>query len=390
MKRGKKSVQEKLLENIKKQQNKRRQIQTSGNRDKEPNLLNVSKALDQYYFLEKLKTYCSYLSYRLIVHKSLLGYQASDFRIVQQIIRSIRKEPVWHPAIDIYSRICGLFEIPGKRNAATDSTTVFHEIENLLGEHRSVFSAGELIELHSHLTNYCIYQMNHGNDSFLLNNILHNQKIIDLEAQRDKNFIMNVGAFKNMVVLLLKHENSNGKELKAKESRQGRVSATEFINKYKNNLPTVDRKKYTCYCHALVEFQRGKFNDALMWLKELKRVRKMFINYDVKVLQLQIYLELEIHDPDTLDLWEISIAMELENFRSMLNKDKNKNKKLAYQRGYFAEFHKLYSQFYSFFNKYGWKNSDAQYGQKHERLRNVMLMCKHPYRKWFLDKLAEI
>lgn len=397
MSEKKDTIRAKLLKKIEQEQLKRADIQKSGKRDQEPNLLNISHALDQYYMLEKLRLYCSYLSYQNMIHDNIIQYEKNDFRLMPAILELLQHQDLQLPAIAIYYKLSQLF---GHMETAhidpTMSNILFSDIEALIEQHGNEFAPGELVEIHSHLTNYAVHQMNYGNDDYLIKNIRHNLNLIKQQESAHQQFVISSGVYKNMVLLILKANIAQIQQLETsirpEQLQETADWALEFAKKYRPFLPASSRVKYYRYCRALIDFHRGTYRQAFEWIKQLQRVREVFINFNIRVLQLQLLLELEIEDERILDREEIIMEDEIEKLRNMLRHDRDNNPKLSYHDSYFWNFLNLFRKFYLFFNKYAWRYrfADEEYHHKRGELKNEILKVQYSYREWFLQKLEAI
>lgn len=395
MSNKKKSTSYFFLKKIELEQGKRTNIQKSGTRDKEPNLLNLSHALDNFYFFEKLKLYANFLSYQMIIHDDVIGYQEEEFKLLHPILELVMSKKNLHPTIKLYFLLCQLLQIslPKIPTNSAKELTLLKTIEELIDENLDNIPKGDLIEIYSHLTSYSIYQINNGED-FFKKGITYNHYLIKLEEENNKDFSMNVGVYKNMVTLILKIQNIENCPLEFLGHKYISVTnwAHQFADQYKKKLPKTDRKKYYHYCKALILFQEKEFYEAYLEIKDLERVRAIFINFDLKVLQLQLLLELEIKENQLFDAQQIETEDEIEKLRSMLNYNKNENSKLGYQANYFHSFLMLFRSFYAFYRKnfMMFNFGDQKYHQQRNTLQQNIINCKYSYKNWFLEKLEEI
>ena len=401
MKTGKNPVPEKLLEKIREEQTRRSNIQEKGKRDQEPNLLNISDALDEYYMLEKLKLFCSYLSYRRMVNENVIGYEKVDFKMMPAIFELLNTGSVENKAILIYYKLCRLFEKSTEDGTTQPHTdTIFTAIENLILQNKDHFTAGELVEIYSHLTNYSIYQMNQGNHTYFVKNLTHNQNLIRIQESDREPFAINSGVYKNMITLILKISELEDAQLAQQclpAQYAGNIEwAHHFAEKYKDHLPKESKDTYYAYCKALICFRSGEYPRAFAFLQDLQRVREVFLNFDCKMLRLQLLLELLISNEKEANgesaQKETEMKEEMENLRNMLRYDRENNPKLNYQKAYFQDFLNLIRKFYSFFKLYAWmfEFGDDNYFAKRKQLKTAILQHRYAYRQWFLDKLEDI
>ncbi len=382
----------KLLKKVAGAQQKRLEIQKSGRRDKEPNLKGINESLNQLFLFEKLKNYCAYLSYKKMVSRQLLTYEINDFQVVEGILISLRQESQLPPIIEIYYQLSLLYQ--GLDKEKEDIEREFYkllQIEQLINGCQ--IDREDLIEIYSNLTNYCTYQNNHGHNDFMVKNLLYNQHLLELEYNTESKGVINSGAYKNFVTLLLKASETLAEHQIGQYLPQNYANifdwALDFVETYKERLDEVDRKKYYQYSKGLIFFYRQQYLKAFCILKNLTRVREIFVSQDIKMLQLQVYLELEIQLDKHFEESGIEISRILDSFRDQLKQ--HNNPKIGYHLDYYLLFHKTYVKFYSFFLKHAWEYKGGKaYNAKLNRLNTHISTISYSYKSWFLEKLEEI
>lgn len=387
-----------FLKKLQKEQNERLRRQEHGSRDKEPNLFGVSTALINFFLLEQLKIFCAYLSYKVMMHGDVIKYKETDFKLMSAIFELLESQQDWHPIIQIYWKIYHLFKnLESDKGASQKAFNDFVILEKLISESEKHITDIERIEIYSNLTNYVAYQITtYTNEAFIPKSIHYNLEIIYLEQATKKDFIVNVGVYKNIVSLILRLENWE-KPILLKYFDKTNVDncfnwADTFVEKYKAFLPP-DKNVYYAYCKSLILFREHKILEAFEIIKNIKRVREMFLSLDMKVLRLQLILDLEIEDNIELNQEDIFVNQEIEQYRTLLRHDKNQNQKLTeYHKEYYWTFLHIYRKFYVFFNKYGWvkPSTDLQHTQKLKTLEDEIRQIPYSYSKWLLKKLHQI
>lgn len=383
---------EKLLKKIAEEQIERQNIQRSGRREVLPNLFAIDEQLNLYFLFEKLKNYCAYLNYKKIISSDLLYKQEMELEMMTWVIPFLDKQKHLPTLIEIYHKISSLYlALDKEKNQSQSELLTLSEIEQLI-EIKKEMDSLDLIEIYSNLTNYCTYQINHGNNIFLIKNLKYNRKLLELEF--NENGVINSGAYKNFVTLILKasDECSTAQIQQYLSAQQGNLSewAMEFVEKYKNRLEAVDRDKYYQYSKALIYFYKKEHLKAFDALKELTRVRELFVSLDVKMLQLQVFLELDIELEEIFEASGIQIEKVLESFRKQIGEEK-KSPKMNYHFRYYEDFYKVYAKFYAFFKKHAWEHKGGiSYDNKLKRLEALIEGLSYAYKKWFVEKLGDI
>ena len=77
--------------------------------------------------------------------------------------------------------------------------------------------------------------------------------------------------------------------------------ADYFVEYYKDFLSSQKQDYYHYYCKALIFFRRKRYDEAYNTISILNQVREMFVSLDVKVLQLQLLIEMELMEIGDFD-----------------------------------------------------------------------------------------
>lgn len=390
-----------LLEKIRHEENVRRSIEERGGRNTEPNLQSLSKALDSYYFINKLKVYCAFLSYSNIVSKDIVAYTADDLLLIREIIVAIEAQKVSNPTLLIYNYIRILYENIGNPDHTTDE--VFVIIEQLVKENVFYYSTDEKLELYSFLTNYCAKRVNQGvteyrNKFFILNNEIINLRY---HGRSGSKLQLQSSIYENMIIIALRIKGDTCFQtmqtigLTPNDPANGFQDAFEWTEKfaeyYKHKLDEKGKKSHYPYCIALVEFSRANFTKAYAILKKTQ-ARGMFIGMNVKLLYLQVLYEIQITGVQFLIKEKVYIDDVLEAFRFLVRDEKGRKKQLKYQIQFYAEFERLYRKLYKVYelSRMPFSKDNNQYIKEKEHLRAQIEEVTFSYKEWFVEKSSQL
>lgn len=396
------SVEKKLLKRILLEQQKKRAIEQLGRKKVEPNLKNLSDALDAYYILLKLKTYCAYLSYIIIRRPEKLNYDRQDFKLVESIIKEMEEGAIKIPALIIYNKIRRLYE--GLIEGQADMDFFYDSTYQLIQRHLPEFTIDEKLELFSYLSNFCIKKINGGDIPYRAKHFLLNNEIINLKYSRNRSKKASLPAtlFKNMVAgaILLNEDTIFHKietvglfPTKAEGFADGYDWANHFILHYGLNLDKTVRNIYMTYCQAAISFHQGAFKKAYLQLNNPSHLQALLFNLEVKVLHLKILYEGNIHFFNDLEKDGIIINNVLESLRGLIKDDVLRKKEVAYQLPFYKVFVKLYKGLFSLYEKFDGKLDNAdnpKFLKKKNKLKAEIEGINYVYKDWMLAKLKEI
>lgn len=390
-----------LLEKIKHEENVRRSIEERGERNTEPNLQSLSRALDNYYFINKLKIYCAFLSYSNIVSKEIVAYAADDLLLIREIIVAIEAQKVSNPTLLIYNYIRILYENIGNPDRATDE--VFDVVEQRVKENLSYYSTDEKLELYSFLTNYCAKRINQGiieyrNKFFILNNQIINLRY---HGRSGSKLQLQSSIYENMIIIALRIQGDRCFQtmqtvgLTPNDPVNGFQDAFEWTEKfaeyYKHKLDEKGKKSHYPYCIALVEFSRANYIKAYTILKKTQ-ARGMFIGMSSKLLYLQVLYEVQKTEMQFLTKEKVYIDDVLEAFRALIRDEKGRKKQLTYQIQFYAEFERLYRKLYKVYelSRMPFSKDNNQYIKEKEHLRAQIEEIRFSYKEWFVEKSSQL
>lgn len=401
------SLDHQLLQNIITEKNKRRQIEARGYRDQAPNFKAISEALDVYYFVNKLQTYCGYLSYKNIVQTQNISYTESDFLLIPHIKNAIVEQDLNHPTLLIYKNISLLLEEIGETSAEMDVLfkTTLEQIKN----NEAVHSKEENLEMYSLLNNYCIRRLNENQDKRKMyrqqfikvnNNIVNlryrgiSKKAIQMEAILYRNIVVTALAidegsfFAQLSTLGLQPKD------KANNFRDKLEWTEQFMAFYGDKLPTDKTSQYYhWYCEIFFLFSQKEFTKAYNALENKMRIQGAFLNLDIKILHLKILYEMTSQRPHVFARDKIEIEKVLDAYRNLIKYEKSKRQQVAYQLTYYENFEKVFKKLLRFFTQYDgqWNNTNhPKFLADKQAVKDLITAKNFSYNEWLLEKLKAI
>jgi len=381
------TTEEKMLKKIQQEYDKRIKIQQIGKRDKEPNLLNISNRLDEYYIFTKLKNYCLYLSYRNIVSEAKMPYNASDFKLMPAILEELDTHSFEHPIIEVYNQIRLLYE----NGNAFVTPSDFENLLTKIAELTPKLNVDEGIEIYSFLTTYFVRKVNEEQTDYQILLFKTYNQIINLRYGRNnrKRMPLPPGMYKNMVVMAIILKDSDifdtleTAHISIKKSLKGtkRTFAwiEKFIDIYQKKIERKEAPNYVKLCKSLLFFEQEKYVDAYNTLDYPLHAHGLFINMDIKILYLKVLYEIETTKPTTLKKDKVETLKFLEAYRALLRDNKKRKKRLNYQEDFYNAFYSVYKQLYDvYYNPHDQKMK--------KKLHQAILKLPYPFKTWFLQK----
>jgi len=252
--------------------------------------------LDLYYLAQKLKYSCELFNRKNIV--------AADYklRLLDEILLYLKdKDFSEAPAVAIYHQI--LLTLTHKENEEH-----FKKLRELLREHGNKFPLLEARDMYLYAQNYCIKQINSGNQDYL-NELFHLYKTMLEEKIAFDGKYITPWTYKNIVGVALRVEEYKWVE--------------KFIHEYKEHLAPEMRENAFAFNLASFYFNKGDFNKSLELLRNVEFTDIVY-SLDSKAMLLRIYYELNSIDP----LWSL-----LDSFQVYLRRNKliSDNQKTIYQ-----------------------------------------------------------
>lgn len=228
------------------------------------NFEETSKSLDEFYILEKLKLYCTLLSWQRVSKVE----QNLDLIDEIELYLEEKKE-------DIIPQIKA-FLLVSKTFKNKENLDYYFQLSELINAHISVFSEAEAKEVFDAIFNYCIQKINSGNTSFQqelferYKDALENRVLL-------KNDILSPTSFRNICFLGLRLKQFEWIEY--------------FIKNYAQNLPDKYRDNAVRYNLARLYFYQKKYTEVLEQLREVEYEDAAY-NLNAKFTLLASYYEL--------------------------------------------------------------------------------------------------
>ncbi len=239
------------------------------NRAIDSSLQSLVDNIDIHYLTKKLKYSCEIIN-RMNVLK--VQYNIS---FLDNTLEFLKQNSFSHvPAIMVYFQV--LLTLRESENEVH-----YRKLKTLLAEHIDKFPNSELRDIYGFIQNYCIRQINLGNNNYL-RELFENYKIL-----LEKEIIIEDGSlaqfdFKNIVTISLRLD-----EFKWTE---------KFIEKYSLLLSADFRKNAINYNLARLHYSKKQYRDALRLLLAVE-FTDVYYHLDSKSLLLRIYYDLEDWEP---------------------------------------------------------------------------------------------
>lgn len=394
-----------LLSLIKELKEEQKKIFEAGVQNAFPDLKRMSQIFDDYYVLNKLKIYCQLLSYQKFASQKMLPCRATDLRLMPEVLALAKSNPGGNIGITVYYLISRLFE--SVEDPSVPDKELFAELEDLFGQSIGQFSVEEQVEVFSFFTNYCIWKVNHHPHDGLYGQkvVLYSGKVIDLKynVRKRKRPHLPSSIYKNVVVTALQINDQQffrdfqieGMEAEDYDKGfQGKFEWVDnFIHTYRKVLSAQMAKLYYPYCRALVLFNAGRFEEAYHALGNPMRKRKIFINMNIKMLQLKILYELNLSNSALLGREEIDIETVAERFRKTIGFERKSRKQLSYHVGHYQQFEELFRKLLKLYEGYqlGLRTErDEQFKKTRNQLIEEVKNTNPASKSWFLEKLEAL
>jgi len=267
----------------------------SNKRSATNNLQGLHDSLDEYLLISKLKQSCLMLSHQAV-------YQIQyDFSFLDLLLQFLDGHPLLdNPAIALYYYCY--------RAVNENDSKHFVQFKLLLKKHGEDFSRSEVRSLLLFGLNFCIRQLNEGDQSYAKE--AWDFYLLGLEQKLlYENDYLGRFTYKNIVALALKLKEFNWTE--------------NFINQYKKDLAPKFQENYYNYNKAQLYFFQREY-DRAMPLLALLDDSDMLLNFDAKVILIKLYYELKEFD---------ALYSLLDSFSVMLQR----KKVIGYHKKYYKE-----------------------------------------------------
>lgn len=250
------------------------------------NLEQIVSNLDYFYISEKLKYYCSLLSWNKIIalDKNLL--------FIQEIIKIARSDEFKEiPPIAIYLKI---------QDTIIDFENENHyfELKNLIEKYIDLFPVDEAKNILDNAINYTIQRINRKDSTYLKELFELYQKSIDSEI-----IIVNgeitPWTFKNIISTALRLNEYNWTQ--------------NFINQYGDKINKLYQQNAVNFGLAMVFFSKKEFGKTISLLNKVE-YDEIYFSLSAKVLTLSTYYELDEF---------MVLSSFFESFKNYLTRNKN-------------------------------------------------------------------
>ncbi len=254
--------------------------------DTQINIKEISDNLDYFYIAEKLRQYCTLLSWKKM-YKLDIPVSNMDFAI-----QLAQQEPYASlPPISVYYKMYLTYE---NENDIENYFALRKEIDTYL----HIFPVEEQKDIYATLLSYCINKTNKNNEEFY-------GEVFELYKQGLENLILihdnkiSVSDFRNIAIVALRVEKHEWAE--------------NFIYDYAPMMEDKYRNNAVEFSLARVEFYRKNFGKVLEHLYRVN-YEDVWYNINAKTLQIAAYYEL-----DELDALESL----LQSFRMFIKREKS-------------------------------------------------------------------
>lgn len=237
----------------------------------ELNINKISENLDYFYIAEKLRLYCTLLSWKKMYQ---LDIDMDNMDWVLTSAKQIKMEGI--PPIQIYDKMQNTY-VDG------DNTLNYFELRQMMKKHIHLFPQEELKEIYATAISYCINRVNKGDESFQRENFDLYKETIEKDI-----IILNSDisptTFRNIVHIAL---------------RVGEFDwAENFIFEYSKYIDEKYRANAVEFSLARLEFYRKDFNKVL---DHLNKVTYEDVWYNLGSKSLLIFTYYELDETDALE-----------------------------------------------------------------------------------------
>ncbi len=249
------------------------------------NLEEISKLLDYFYIGEKLKLICTVLS------KQKFAKLEYNIDLVENIINLAEKEIFQKtPFITIYLQIYRMSSDP-------KNIEHYYKYKTLLTKHSNLFNEDEERELFSAGQNYCITQINLGNNDFLKEYFLLYQDIIERQLLLKDNKLESQ-EFRNIITVAFRLKEYEWVE--------------KFMIKHSKFLSEDVRENVVSFSFAQLYMYQKKYDKVIQLLQKIEYADHIY-NLNSKTILLITYYEIGEYEP---------LSNLLESMRAYINRNR--------------------------------------------------------------------
>lgn len=232
-------------------------------RTKDPDFSKLHHNLECYYLAKKLQLLCEQVNYSNMMNVKLVADE-------ETISKASAKPYSEIPVIIIYRSIYSTLVEP-------ENQSHFLQLESIVNKEESILPVSELNNVYTYLKNYCIKQINTGNNEYVL-------RLFNIY----KDYIGNTRLMKSEYLSEFEFKNMVSVSLRLKEISW----CKDFIKRYINYLPPGERNNSSNYNQAYFYFQTGDFKGAIRKLRDVAFTDIVY-QLDARVILLKSYFELD-------------------------------------------------------------------------------------------------
>ncbi len=255
------------------------------------NIEEISQNLDVFYIAEKLKYYCTILSWKRSykVDKKIAGIE---------FILKLAQIPMFseYPPVKIYFTI-------SRTITESENTEHYYLLKNLIEEYIHLFPPSEAREIMEAAISYCVVKNNQGITLFLNEVLELYTKGLKNEIIFDNGFLSPI-AFRNIAFYALRAKRYDWAE--------------KFISEYHDKIKEEYRSNAKNFSFARLEFYRKDYSKVIDYLNQII-MNDSFYNINVRSLLLVSYYELEEWAP---------LESLLQSFKAWVTREKSLSKHL--------------------------------------------------------------
>lgn len=254
--------------------------------DTQINIKEISDSLDYFYISEKLRQYCTLLSWKKM-YKLDIPVSNMDF-----VLDTAQKEPYKSiPPISIYYKMFLTYE-------DESNTENYYRLRREIDEYMHIFPIEEQKDIYSTLLSYCINKTNKNQEAFY-------EELFDVYKSGLKNNILIV----NHRLSVSDYRNIGFIALRIREFSW----AENFIYDYATYLDEKYRNNAVEFSLARLEFYRKNYGKVLEHLYKVN-YEDVWYNINAKTLQIASYYELDEFD---------ALESLLQSFRMFIRREKS-------------------------------------------------------------------
>jgi hypothetical protein len=286
------------------------------------NIEEIAKNLDIFYLGEKLKLYCTLLSWKNVFNLD------TDLLFMDEIIGHVEAfDYEEYPAIAIYYQVY-------KSYVERDNIDHFYKLKDLISEHIESFPPDEAKDIYGSAQNFCIRKINEGKKDFLKENL-------DLYKESIKNGVLfsndefSPTTFRNIVISAA---NLNEYDW-----------AENFIHQHQNKLAEKHRANAVTFNMARLSWYRKDYTKVIEYLQNVE-FADMIYELNSKTILIATYYETNEMDP---------LESLLESFKVFLVRNKKK-----YPRSKTKKLFGLHSICKKIDKGYPWRSKNTHHTKK--------------------------